>query len=96
MVMMIEMAKTITKDIRTAQTKKIISLMDDAALAAMKRSAIQCLAGQLLGVVKKKENEAQEKRLQLLNGFTNQLRNLAIKKGEINKIIEDTPDWGGW
>lgn len=71
-------------------------LMDEEALAAMKRSAIQGLTAQLLGIIEVKQNReiaAQE------HNERAKLHNVSLFMGQLAAIAErqtNTPDWGEW
>lgn len=76
--------------------KQLMRHMNEEALAAMKRSAIESLTAQLLGIAELKQNReiaAQEQNERA------KLHNVSLFMGQLAAIAErqtKTPDWGEW
>lgn len=75
---------------------KLFMQMNEDALAAMKRSAVESLTAQLLGIAELKQNREtarQERDAQA------KLYNVSLFMGQLSAIAErqtKTPDWGEW
>ena len=79
-----------------ARYRKLMSHMNEDALEAMKRSAIESFTAQLVGVVKVKYYKALE--MQERDRLA-KLHNISLFMGQLNKIAErqtKVPDWGTW
>lgn len=81
---------------RVKRSALMMRLMDEEALAAMKRSAIQGLTAQLLGIIEVKQNREIAEREMNERG---KLHNISLFMGQLTAIAErqtNTPDWGEW
>lgn len=74
-------------------------LMDEQALAAMKRSAVEGLAAQLLGIAELKHNREVAEVEREKHNERAKLHNVSLFIGQLAAIAErqtKTPDWGEW
>ena len=74
----------------------IMRYMNDDAREAMKRSAIECLTAQLVGILVIKHNEEVERQERDNRA---KLHNISLFMGQLATLAErqtNTPDWGEW
>lgn len=76
-----------------------VRLMDETALAAMKRSAVEGLTAQLLGIAELKHNREIAELEREKHNERAKLHNISLFMGQLTAIAErqtNTPDWGEW
>lgn len=74
-------------------------LMNEDALAAMKRSAVEGLTAQLLGIAELKHNREVAEVEREKHNDRAKLHNISLFMGQLTAIAErqtNTPDWGEW
>lgn len=74
-------------------------LMNEEAQEAMKRSAIEGLAAQLLGIAELKHNREVAEVEREKHNERAKLHNVSLFMGQLTAIVErqtKTPDWGEW
>lgn len=79
--------------------KGLMRLMDETALAAMKRSAVEGLTAQLLGIAELKHNREVAELEREKHNERAKLHNVSLFMGQLTAIVErqtKTPDWGEW
>lgn len=92
-------AKNRAARLKTQKAKnfdRLFSHMNEDALAAMHRSAVESLTAQLLGIAQLKQNRETAEREQNNRA---KLHNIGLFMGQLAAIAERqtrTPDWGEW
>ena len=84
---------------RLRKSQTMMRLMDEAALAAMKRSAVEGLTAQLLGIAELKHNREIAEIERKKQNERAKLHNVSLFMGQLTAIVErqtKTPDWGEW
>lgn len=82
-----------------AALRLTMRLMDETALAAMKRSAVEGLTAQLLGIAELKHNREVAELEREKHNERAKLHNVSLFMGQLTAIVErqtKTPDWGEW
>ena len=82
-----------------AALRLTMRLMDETALAAMKRSAVEGLTAQLLGIAELKHNRETAELEREKHNERAKLHNVSLFMGQLTAIVErqtKTPDWGEW
>ncbi len=87
-------------NVRRLQKHHLLNrLMNEEALAAMKRSAVEGLAAQLLGIAELKHNREVAEVEREKHNERAKLHNVSLFIGQLAAIVErqtKTPDWGEW
>lgn len=84
---------------RLRESRTMMRLMDETALAAMKRSAVEGLTAQLLGIAELKHNREIAALEREKHNERAKLHNISLFMGQLTAIAErqtNTPDWGEW
>ena len=84
---------------RLRESRTMMRLMDETALAAMKRSAVEGLTAQLLGIAELKHNREIAALEREKHNERAKLHNISLFVGQLTAIAErqtNTPDWGEW
>lgn len=82
-----------------ATLRLTMRLMDETALAAMKRSAVEGLTAQLLGIAELKHNREVAELEREKHNAKAKLEAVGLFIGQLTAIVErqtKTPDWGEW
>lgn len=87
-------------NVRRLQKHHLLNrLMNEEALAAMKRSAVEGLTAQLLGIAELKHNKEIAEIEREKHNERAKLHNVSLFMGQLTAIVErqtKTPDWGEW
>lgn len=84
---------------RLRKSQMMMRLMNEDALAAMKRSAVESLTAQLLGIAELKHNREIAEIEREKQNERAKLHNVSLFMGQLTAIVErqtKTPDWGEW